>query len=84
MAPRESLNGTVVHQNGVLYENDAEAVDCGLKKSEKEIVAKRTYKYKWFNIFAMGSLHVQAVYGAYLAITGHAKWQTLFFGTLKN
>lgn len=81
MALREPSNESVVYENGILYENEAEAEDCGLYKPPRKIAEKRTFEYKWFNMFTISFLHVQAVYGAYLAITGHAKWQTLFFGT---
>jgi hypothetical protein len=81
MAPQEPSNESVVYENGVLYENEPAAEDCGLKRPPRKIAAKRTFEYKWFNMFTISFLHVQAVYGAYLAITGHAKWQTLFFGT---
>ncbi|KAL7020715.1 hypothetical protein ACKWTF_011621 [Chironomus riparius] len=79
-----SKNESIVYENGILYENEAEAAaeNCGLKKPLRKIADKRTFEYKWFNMLTIGSLHVQAVYGAYLAITGHAKWQTLFFAYL--
>jgi len=81
MARLELSSASVVHENGILYENEAEAEDCGLKKPTRKFAEKRTFEYKWFNIITISFLHIQAVYGAYLAITGHAKWQTLFFGT---
>lgn len=80
MAPRESSILSLVRESGVLNEQDTVTEEPKKNVSKTHTPDARNYEYKWFNIIAMSLLHIQAVYGAYLAITGHAKWQTLIFG----
>lgn len=80
MAPREKIIHT--RTSGVLNEQDAETFDGGLVQPEKRIAKKRNFELVWRNIFLMSLLHIQALYGAYLTFTGHAKWQTVVFGKL--
>lgn len=80
MAPRESSNTGLVRENGVLDEHDIK-VDEPKKVPKLEKIKKaENTEYKWFNIIAMAVLHILAVYGVYIAVTGYAKWQTLIFG----
>lgn len=83
MAPHDG-NNSVITECGVLDEHDEKKLNLNANKNSSEnIPVKRNYEYKWVNILGMAFLHSQAIYGAYLAITGHAKWQTLLFGTEK-
>jgi hypothetical protein len=79
MAPREV---GVVRASGVLDEKDAETNDGGLKEPEKRIAKPRTFELQWRNIILMSLLHLNALYGVYLMITGQLMWKTLVFGKI--
>lgn len=66
---------------GVLFENDAETPDLGIKEASQkpEVAEKREVKLVWRNIILFAYLHAAALYGGYLSLTS-AKWQTDAFG----
>lgn len=83
MAPKE----LVVHHTrptGILNEADAETKDGALLKPEGRIAKLRSYNLVWRNVILMSILHLMALYGGWLLITGQTKWQTALFGEFED
>ena len=85
-------NNTQVRQRFVLeeeeYEEDYHVDELHLHDRELKIRPKEIYndlknldysKVVWRNVILFILLHIYTVYGIYLALSGHTKWETLLF-----
>mgnify|MGYP007092096464 CR=1 FL=1 len=78
MASKEQVQYQI-RPTGVLNEADTETVDGALAKPEVKIAKKRKYEIVWRNVILMSVLHVFALYGIWLMLSGQTKWQTMLF-----
>lgn len=79
MAPKEYCESDI-RPTGILQETDVETIDGSLVKPEERSAKKRKFELVWRNIIGMSILHLMALYGAWLLVSGRTKWQTNLFG----
>jgi hypothetical protein len=70
MAPREIV------PSGVLSETEAETIDGALIKPAPQVAEDRKFVIVWRNVVVMSALHMLALAGLWMLMTGRTKWQT--------
>lgn len=74
-----AANKSQLRPIGVLESSERESAG-GFRNAEQNSWEARKFEYVWKNIFGLALLHIGAVYGLWLVVSGQAMMKSFIFG----
>lgn len=72
-------NKIQLQPTGVLEPTERES-DQGFLNAQRKSLEARKFEYVWKNIIALSLLHIGAVYGLWILVSGQAMMKSFIFG----